>query len=185
MLLRFFAMAILLCYTGSDSYAQLIYESEKSHIFFSSNAPNELIKASSTKLKGVINVEKKQFAFKTDVASLEGFNSPLQREHFNENYMESGRYPDIIFTGKIIEDVDLSQDGKYTVRAKGKLNVHGISRDRIIYATVVVKNKRAEIVSEFKVALSDHDIKIPRIVNDKLATDVTVTVKTVMTAQAQ
>lgn len=180
MLLRCFIMAVLLLCITIAGNAQVIYEAEKSSISFSSDAPNEIIKAYSSKLKGIINTEKKQFAFKTEVSSMEGFNSPLQREHFNENYMESAKYPDIAFSGKIIEDVDLSKDGKYTVRAKGKLNVHGISRDRIIYANVVVKNGRVEITSEFKVALSDHDIKIPRIVNDKLATEVLVVVKTVM-----
>lgn len=91
--------------------------------------------------------------------------------------MESARYPEITFAGKIIEDVDLRTDGKYTVRAKGKLTVHGVTLDRIIYADVTVKKGIIDIASKFNVALSDHDIKIPRIVNDKLATEVFLDVK--------
>src|SRR5690606_1209041 len=109
-----------------------------------------------------------------------GFNSPLQREHFHENYLESFRYPEIVFSGKIIEDINLGKDGKHVVRAKGKLTIHGISVDRIIYANITVKNERIEITSDFKVALADHDIKIPRVVNDKLATEIFIVVKSTL-----
>jgi polyisoprenoid-binding protein YceI len=166
-----------------STVAQTVYKVQKSTITLNSDAPNELIKATSKKLKGLVNVSKKQFAFKVEVASFEGFNSPLQREHFNENYMESFRFPDISFSGKIIEDVDLSRDGKYTIRAKGELDIHGVSRDRIIYAEVVTRNGSMDVVSDFRVALADHDIKIPRVVNDKLATEVYINVKMLLLEQ--
>ncbi len=166
-----------------STVAQTVYKVQKSTITLNSDAPNELIKATSKKLKGLVNGSKKQFAFKVEVASFEGFNSPLQREHFNENYMESFRYTDISFSGKIIEDVDLSKDGKYTIRAKGELDIHGVSRDRIIYAEVVTRNGSMDVVSDFRVALADHDIKIPRVVNDKLATEVYINVKMLLLEQ--
>lgn len=175
-LLRLLLCVVMLVYTVGCA-GQTAYEVRNGSISFNSDAPNEIIKASSKNLKGLINIERKQFAFKTEVTSFEGFNSPLQREHFNENYMESFMYPDISFSGKIIEDVDLAKDGKYTVRAKGKLAIHGVSEDRIIYADVIVKDGRMDILSEFKVSLADHKIKIPRIVNDKLATEVFIMVK--------
>lgn len=179
-----FLLRLLLCLAvlvyAVDCVGQPAYEVQSGSISFNSDAPNEIIKASSKKLKGLINIERKQFAFKTEVTSFEGFNSPLQREHFNENYMESFMYPEISFSGKIIEDVDLAKDGKYTVRAKGKLAIHGVSEDRIIYANIVIKEGRIDVVSEFKVALADHKIKIPRIVNDKLATEVFIAVKIIL-----
>ena len=162
-------------------YGQNLYEIDHSLIEFNSNAPNEIIRAQSKKMLGVLNIEKKQFAFKVNVSSFEGFNSPLQQEHFNENYMESHLYPEISFIGKIIEDVTISEPGKYTIRAKGKLKIHGVSRDRILYATVNTKGQNIEIISEFTVSLADHDIKIPRIVNDKLATEVFISGKIFMT----
>lgn len=180
--LRLCMLLLALVYSAGVS-AQPVYKVQKSTISFNSDAPNELIKASSKKLKGLVNTGKKQFAFKVDVVSFEGFNSPLQREHFNENYMESFKFPDIAFSGKIIEDVDISEDGKYTIRAKGELNIHGVGRDRIIYADVVTENGRLEVVSEFRVALADHDIKIPRVVNDKLATEVFINVKMILLEQ--
>src|SRR5688572_20362947 len=98
-----------------------IYEVGKGMIRFYSDAPQELIRASTNELKGVLNVAKKTFAFKVSIASFMGFNSPLQREHFNENYMETEVFPQASFTGKIIEDTDITKDGEHIIRAKGKL----------------------------------------------------------------
>lgn len=160
--------------------AQKLYSVESGLVSINSNAPNEIIKASSTKLQGAVNTSGKKFVFKVAVQSMEGFNSPLQREHFNENYLESHMYPDIVFSGKIIEDIDITKDGDYKIRAKGKLKIHGEEVDRIIYVNLNVKNEVAKINSEFYVALADHNIKIPRVVDDKLATQVLVQVKATM-----
>ena len=67
---------------------------------------------------------------------LMGLTIPLQKDHFNENYLESTKYPNATFTGKIIENVDLSVDGVYTIRAKGKLNIHGIEQERILKSRI-------------------------------------------------
>ena len=101
-------------------------------VSFLSDAPLEVIGARSGELRGLIDPKQRTFAFAVTVASFEGFNSPLQREHFNENYLESKRYPQITFKGRIIERVDLTTAGTYTIRAKGMLNVHGVERERII-----------------------------------------------------
>jgi len=153
-----------------------IYEVKSGTIRFHSEAPKELISASSDKLRGIIDLQKKTFAFKIGMSSFVGFNSPLQREHFNENYMESSIFPEAVFIGKIIEDVSLTRDGEYNVRAKGKLRVHGVEQERIIKSIVSIRDGRITIRSDFSVALADHNIKIPRIVYEKLAPDIDVSV---------
>jgi hypothetical protein len=82
-----------------------IYEVRSGEIHFSSEAPQELISASSKKLKGALDTRNRTFAFKIDIATFVGFNNPLQRDHFNENYMESNIYPAASYKGKIIEDM--------------------------------------------------------------------------------
>jgi polyisoprenoid-binding protein YceI len=146
-------------------------------ISFRSDAPLELIKAASDELKGIYNAEKKQFAFKIRIASFAGFNSPLQREHFNENYMESEKYPYATFEGKIIEDVDLAKDGTYSIRAKGNLAIHGVTQERIIKCDMIVKNSKTVVKSVFTVLLTDHNISIPKVVHEKLASEIKVEVK--------
>lgn len=143
---------------------------------FRSDAPLEVIQATSKRLQGAIDLEQSTFAWSVDNNSFEGFNSPLQREHFNENYIESDKHPKTTFTGKIIEKVDFQQDGTYTVRAKGQFTIHGISQERIIKSTLTLKKGVAHIHSEFTVLLADHDIRIPRIVHQKIAEQIAVTV---------
>ena len=163
--------------TGARPPAGQLFEVKKGSITFHSNAPMELIRASSDKLVGLLDTQKKNYAFKITMSSFKGFNSPLQGEHFNENYVETTHYPDASFSGKIIEDDDLSVDGTYTVRAKGTLTVHGIAQERIIKSTVTTKGGKVHIESNFSVMLADHDIKIPRIVSEKLSAEVFVEVR--------
>ncbi len=155
----------------------ILYNVTNGSISFRSNALLELIKANSNELKGVVDVTKKQFAFKVRIASFTGFNSPLQKEHFNENYMESNTFPYADFEGKIIEDIDLEREGTYNVRAKGNLAIHGISQERIIKSELVVKNKLVYLKSNFSVQLSDHNITIPKVVHEKLASEIYIEVK--------
>lgn len=151
-----------------------VYKVKTGRIDFKSDAREELINASSEGLLGLLDAGNRTFAFRVGIASFSGFNSPLQREHFNENYMETSKYPYAFFTGKIIEDIDFGRDGEHTVRAKGKLTIHGVEQERIIYSKLIVKQGSITIYTDFVVALADHDIKIPRVVYEKLATNINV-----------
>lgn len=164
----------------SFASAQQVYEVSSGTIEFNSKAPQELIHASSDNLKGAIDLERKTFAFKIGISSFMGFNSPLQREHFNENYMETEVFPEASYSGKIIEDVDLTKDGVYQVRAKGKLRIHGVEQERIIRSTIISKRGRVSIQSDFVVLLADHNIKIPKVVYSKLSPEINVTVNATM-----
>lgn len=146
-------------------------------ISFRSDAPMELIKASSNQLKGIYDATKKQFAFTVNIKSFSGFNSPLQLEHFNENYLESDKFPRANFEGKIIEDIDLHKDGIYTMRAKGNLTVHGVAQERIIKCELIIRNNVVSLKSNFTVLLADHNIPIPKVVHEKLASEIKVEVK--------
>jgi YceI-like domain len=153
-----------------------VYLITKSQIQIRSEASLELINASSEKLKGALDPVARSFAFSIDMSSFDGFNSPLQKEHFNENYIESKKFPKATFTGRIIEDDDFTKDGTYTLRAKGKFSVHGVERERIIKGDLVVKKGIIQLKSNFTVLLADHNIKIPRIVYEKLASEIKVTI---------
>jgi polyisoprenoid-binding protein YceI len=154
--------------------AQKKYGIEKGLINFTSNAQLELIKAASDKVQGLIDPQTNQFAFAVDIKSFRGFNSELQREHFNEKYMESEKFPKARFSGKLIEQIDFTQDGTYEVRAKGDLEIHGQKQTRIIRSKVTIKNNSVSIESAFVVPLADHNISIPSIVSQKIATEIDV-----------
>ena len=174
------------CLTGLIAIATLAakaqgkYSIEKGAINFSSNAQLELIKASSDKVQGLLDPSTNQFAFTIDIKSFQGFNSQLQREHFNEKYMESEKFPKARFSGKIIETVDFTSDGVFDVRAKGDLEIHGVKQTRIIKSKMIIRNGQVDIESKFMVPLSDHNITIPNIVSQKIATEIEVDFKATM-----
>lgn len=145
-------------------------------ILFQSDALFETIKATSNELKGLVDIDKNTFAFKVKMSSFFGFNSKLQNEHFNENYVETAKFPEAGFNGKIIEDIDFTKDGTYNVRAKGNLSIHGVPQERIIKCEVVIKDKKITVKSLFTILLSDYNIPIPKVVKDKLNGEITVQV---------
>lgn len=165
------------CFLASRPANAQVYGTDKGSISFSSDAPLELIKASSNEMKGRFDVSKKLFAFSIKITSFTGFNSPLQREHFNENYMESVQYPNASFSGRIIEDIDFSKDGTYEVRAKGNLTIHGVTQERIIKCDLLVKEGKINVKANFTVLLAEHNILIPKVVHEKLASEIKVEVK--------
>lgn len=156
------------------------FRCENGKVQFHSNAALETIEAGSNKLRGAIDPVNRSFAWSVETASFKGFNSPLQLEHFNENYLESSRYPRINFTGKIIEPLDFKTNGQYSIRAKGKLNVHGVEQERIIRSDVEVTGNKLKVKSRFTVLLADHNIHIPQIVHQKIAEEITVSVDAVL-----
>jgi hypothetical protein len=139
----------------------------KGKIIFSSKAPLEMINAKSPDLKGVIDPTNGTFAFSVQNKTFRGFNSTLQEEHFHESYMESHKYKQSGFMGKIIEKIDFTKNGTTTIRAKGKLTIHGMERERIIQSIVEINGQQMSIKCTFSVPLAEHNISIPKIVNQK------------------
>jgi polyisoprenoid-binding protein YceI len=156
-------------------YAQ-VYICKDGVTKFTSEAPLELIKAQSSKTNGVIDCATKSVAFSVTIDSFDGFNSGLQKEHFKENYMESAKYSTAIFKGKIIEDVDFTKNGSVMVRAKGNFTIHGVEKEKIVKVKLTIKNKEILVETSFEVPLEDHNIKIPKVVNQKIASVILVEV---------
>jgi YceI-like domain len=169
-------MTLLLLLPAGAVWSQ-IYGTNTGTVTFRSDAPLELIQASSNEMRGKFDISKRTFAFAVRINSFTGFNSPMQKEHFNENYMESVQYPNASFGGKIIEDIDFTKSGTYDVRAKGNLSVHGVVQERIIKCNLVVKDGKISIRSNFTVLLIEHNIPIPKVVHEKLASEIKVEVK--------
>lgn len=159
------------------AFAQSRYEIKQGTVKFRSEAPLELIQAESKELKGLIDFADGSFAFTMSMTSFQGFNSALQREHFNENYMESEKFPKATFAGRMIDPPDPQKVGEYTVRAKGKLTIHGVEHERIIQSRMNVATDGISIYAAFTVLLQEHDITIPKVVQQKIAEEISVEIK--------
>ena len=175
-IIKVLLISMLLC-SGISLDGQDRLRCDEGSVSFTSDAPLELIQASSSRLKGILDLQSRNFAFTVDVNSFDGFNSPLQKTHFRENYLESHSYPAITFTGKIIEANSFQGAKQETIRAKGVLTIHGVAQERIIKCEVSNSKKSIEVNSRFSVSLSEHDIRIPKIVNQKIANDIQIEVR--------
>jgi hypothetical protein len=99
------------------------------------------------------------------------FQKALMQEHFNENYMESHKYPKAVLKGKINDwaSIDLKKNGTHLVTVTGDLNIHGVSQKVTKSGKVEVKDGKIRLTSDFDVTLADHNIAIPKIVEEKIA----------------
>jgi len=143
--------------------------------FYSKTVMEDII-AENNQVYGVIDVSKKNLAF---TALLKGFifRKELMQEHFNENYVESDKYPKTTFTGVYTGDVSLTTDGVYKIMVKGNLTLHNITKEIEVPATLEVSNGKVTGKSEFKLKPGDFNITIPSLVRDKIQNEIDVHVK--------
>lgn len=148
--------------------AAKLYVFESGSINFFSETPVENIAAETKSYAAALKPTTKQFAFSVQISGFQ-FEKKLMQEHFNENYMESEKYPKATFAGVIIEDVDILKDGVYELSAKGKLNIHGVEQERTIPVALTSKGGALSFNSTFQVKLVDHNIEVPSIVVTNIA----------------
>ena len=167
----FFAIAALfITYT---SQAQ-IYVGEKCRISFFSETKMENIDALNSVSKPVLNTKNGAFAIKASQNAFI-FKSAFMQEHYNENYMESEKYPYATFTGKINESIDYTKNGTNTITITGNLDMHGVSKPRTISGTIEIKDGVILMNSKFEIKVADHQIKVPSLYIEKIAEIIQVT----------
>lgn len=108
------------------------------------------------------------------------FANKLMQQHFNENYMETEKYPKASFKGKIedFKTLNLSKDGNYTASVKGVMTLHGVNKEISTKGEFEVKNGKISSKSNFVIALADYNIKVPTLMMMKIAEVVKVQVST-------
>jgi polyisoprenoid-binding protein YceI len=159
-------MICLAAILPSVAYSQL-YSTRTGFIGFYSKTALEDIKGENNQAYAVIDAGKRNLAF---AALLKGFSFPkeLMQEHFNENYVESDKYPKATFTGAYTGDVDLGKDGVYKIMVKGNLTLHNVTHAVETPATLEVKAGHLVGVADFKLKPEDFNIGIPSVVRDKI-----------------
>lgn len=150
------------------------------NISFFSDGPVEDIAAVSKSAQMVLNASTNEIALKVSIKSFD-FDKELMEEHFNEKYMESDKFPNATFSGKIRDTINYKVDGIYTVTVVGKLTMHGVEKPRTIQGTLTIKGGELFVDCKFTVALKDHAIEVPTLVAQNIAETVDVTIKTTLT----
>ena len=145
------------------------YVIENSTIEFYSYALLEDIQAINTESIGAIDLESKEFIIKIPVSAFE-FPNKLMQKHFNDSYLETDKYPECIFKGTIDEDI-----------ASGEITLHGVTKEIQIPALITEEGDKIKIKTEFKIALKEHKIKIPRLLFQNIAEEIEVKVSSTFT----
>lgn len=173
-------IAAILLGSVATAHAQK-YMTRTGKVTFFSATPMENIEAFNNETASVLDASNGDFVFQVPIKSFK-FEKALMQEHFNENYMESTKYPKAEYKGKItdLSKVNFAKNGTYKVNTKGKLTMHGVTQEVELPGTVTVKDNTITINCVFKVAPKDYKINIPGVVENKIAKEIEVTVNSIL-----
>ena len=147
---------------------------EKSSVSFFSDETVEDIVAENTKTAAIFNISTGEVVFSIPIKDFE-FDKSLMKEHFNEKYMESEKFPKATFQGAL-SGFQKEIQGPQNSKAKGKLIIHGVPREVEITGTIEFTNTQVLMKSKFNIKLEDYKIKIPQLLWQNITEVVEVTV---------
>ena len=152
------------------SFSQNTYITKNATIDFFSSTLVEDIKAINNQVVSFIKTETGEINFGVSIKSFV-FENSLMQEHFNENYMESDKFPNAKFKGKItdFENIDFKKDGVYSVNVSGEITIHGVNKDIDSKAIFTVKDKKISTKAFIKIKPKDFEIEIPLLVREQIA----------------
>ncbi len=155
---------------AQSSFAQKRYFTKAGAVSFKAGTAMEDIDAINKSATCIFDAVTGQVEFALLVKGFE-FKRVLMQEHFNENYMESDKYPKSTFKGKIVnlDKINFQKDGAYPFSVKGILEIHGVKREIETGGIFKVNGENILSTAEFSVVLDDYKIVIPGLVKDKIA----------------
>lgn len=161
---------------GINSYAQKYY-TKNGLVSFYSKATVEDITADNNQVLSVLVTSTGDIQFSMLNTGFH-FKKALMEEHFNEDYMESTKYPKSTFKGKItnLSAINFSKDGSYAATVSGDLMMHGVTNKVTASGTINIKGGVISASSKFTVHLADYKITIPSVVKNNIAENVEITV---------
>lgn len=172
---------LTICTYGSFAQKQI---NKIAKISFNATAPNspEKIEAVTNEAANVLDIKSGDIAFQVLIKSFK-FERALMQEHFNENYMESDKYPKASFVGKItnMPEVNFDKDGTYNAKVTGKLIMHGVENAVTVPGTITIKGSSIMLRAKFSVKLQDYKISIPSVVADKVGKEAVITLESDIT----
>jgi hypothetical protein len=157
-----------------SAQAQRFY-TKSAQISFSSDGNSEKIEAVNNKVNVITDVKSGALEFAALMKAF-SFEKALMEEHFNENYVESDKFPKATFKGAFVEPELLLKTGKHATSVTGILTIHGVSKDITASVEIIVSETKIGLSSAFTILLSDYKVEIPAIVEDNINNEVKVKV---------
>ncbi len=173
--LLFSAFALFLC--AQAAIAQKMGTND-AKVTFDASSPLENIKAVNNSGTVALNSSTGDVAARVLIKNFV-FKQALMQEHFNENYLESTKFPNATLKGKIsnLSDVKFGTNGTYSAKITGTLEMHGVTKNVEVPATITVKDGATAFKANFAVACADYSIAIPSLVADKVAKEVKINIE--------
>jgi polyisoprenoid-binding protein YceI len=174
---KMYGLVLCLIAVVGTLQAQDKFFTKTAKISFFSSATLEDIEAHNRSTQAVLDTKTGDMQFSLLMKGFE-FKKALMQEHFNKNFVESDKYPKAEFKGQVVNnsEINYTTNGTYTARVKGRLTLHGQSKDIETSGTIIVKDGKLAIHSTFNVLVSDFNITIPRMYTDNISKSIRVTV---------
>ena len=177
---RFFFLLMLLASLITTTHAQSKYFTRTGTVIFDAEGKLddiEEIKAKNTSASCVLDAANGDMGWAVTMNKF-AFANSLMQKHFNENYVESEKYPKAVFKGKIndISKVNFEKDGIYPVGVSGTMTLHGITKEVDVKGVITIEKGKVLVSSRFDIPLKDYKIDIPTVVFVKIAESANVTV---------
>jgi polyisoprenoid-binding protein YceI len=168
---------IILIVAASVVVGQDRFFTKTGHISFHSKTNVEDIDAYNRSVSCVLDTKTGSIQFAVVMKGFE-FKKALMQEHFNENYVESDKYPKSVFKGQISNNasINYTTPGTYPLKVKGQLTIHGETNEIETDGTMTVKDGKIISASEFQVAIADYKISVPALVKDNISKTINIRV---------
>lgn len=162
-------LLVLWLFLVPEAHAQK-YLTRNGVVTFFSTSILEDIEARTEQVAALVDLTSNQVAFTIPIKSFQ-FKRTLMQEHFNENYMESGRFPKSSFSGRITDlNIDaLHKGGSQRVNVEGDITIHGVTKHIVVPGAVELQKGTLLVNAYFSVAPADYNIEIPLLVRENIA----------------
>jgi hypothetical protein len=153
----FFSCILAILFVVNHADAQKIYATRNGRVSFSTPS-DEDVKAVNNEVTSRI-ADNGQVTFSL---LIKGFKFKLaeMQEHFNDQYLESNKFPRADFKGNIVNvnDVNFSKDGSYKVSVKGDLTLHGVTKSITANGTIEIKAGKPIASCQFPILMKDFNV---------------------------
>ncbi len=170
MIKKMLFLAALIALVLPAAQAQKLF-TRSGKVYFNASAPSspEVIEASHNSGTFVLDQATGNLEMAVLIKGF-SFERALMQEHFNENYMESSKFPKATFKGKLdkVSDVNFTKDGSYTTNISGDMTIHGVTQKVSTPVIITVKGGAVSAATKFSLTLKDYGIDVPSLVADKV-----------------
>ena len=167
---------LFLVLVSLSSQSQKLFSTKTGQVKFNASSPIEKIAGVNNQVDSKMVDKTGQIVFSILVKSFK-FENQLMEDHFNENYMESSKFPKADFKGYItnVTSVDFSKDGKYNITVEGNLTIHGVTQKVQTSGTLTIASGKPTVLGVFKIKIKEFGIS-GLYIGDKIANEAEITV---------